>query len=351
MVCTKRMRFAHLFLFLFLFLSLIPAKKSEATCKDVLVSAAKTTASVGYWTLTKAFRGMGHVLKTAFYPVAGTVNLSRAGYQTVKDKGVLGLWRAPIATLRQDLFHLTGYLLLFVASQGSGLTYHEYERATEEFEQSSASDTVVIVDGFSSEDPYGGAGEYVYRLRYTDNPNAHFIKAESVEQLVRDLQRISQSHGPIHKLDFYGHGLPGQIQLNQDWLDVNGEIPKNSEPPVPLEQVRFEGLFAQGAKIRFNSCFLGSGPQGEKFLNAFGNAFLDKGGTLFSAKVQILPNAIDFLSLKGSLGEPSTAVRLVGDHISVVRSAMTAPTLLMFSEDGTYFVIERVRKVEVPARE
>ena len=139
----------------------------------------------------------------------------------------------------------------------------------------------------------------------------------SVSELTSTLKRIYEENGPIQRLELYGHGnfleinsllvgsdylvkddsaiskithkLDLQVQETKRQLEAQGiknPIVKHAldgkiHHLYELEELK--GIFAPNAKIRFVSCTLANGENGEAFLKDIGSRWLDQGGSIMGS--------------------------------------------------------------------
>ncbi|MFM8315839.1 MAG: hypothetical protein ACKOA8_16280, partial [Deltaproteobacteria bacterium] len=163
---------------------------------------------------------------------------------------------------------------------------------------------------------------------------AHLVRANCNMDIFEELERISRDVGPIAKLDYYGHGFPDSIvqltytEKSFHWATESlylGKLKYGLEQPRDINQ-----LFRNGAQIRFTSCFVGSGREGEAQLEALGLALLPEGGNIYASTLQIYPGVVDAMALKLGLDEPAPILRNIGDFI-------TRPSLGLATLHSTYF--------------
>lgn len=281
------------------------------------IKAAKVAASVPL-----------HLAKAAFYvPVVYPFKvIDSLGF----EGWMIGDWKAaraaPWRILQNDKWHLLAYSALATLQRTTGLTYNQYQNATEEFEEESDDELRVIVNGFAPEDPaYANAARYIFdhnRKRYR---NLILVEANGSKDLLEQLSKITAERGKITHLDYYGHGLPGRIVSH----DFTGHYPlREVDDKWIVEQEH--GLkdlpkhLAAGAQIRFNSCFAIKGEEGNRFKDQIASGILsEQGGKLFASKVQILPNLVEFAALWNHYDEPPRWLRTYGDWLSAYNGVFT----------------------------
>jgi len=370
-----------------LFSQLPMAFSGEPPCESIWqgVGATVQTNSNDTWHTTRYLTGitLKAFLKSSFLPFFLPHDIAQAKRQLKSNDQAPTPRKVAGTVFREDLLYAIAHGLLIALARGTSYSVREYHEDTKAFNQG-PNDCVVVVDAFSDSDFwYSGAGHYVFEKQYEHlnhqadgKKHAYLITPTSFEALLISLRQIAKKCGPINKVDYYGHGLPGKLKLEKDSLQYFTSIsPINigmSEAEVipdlmsrqyhlgpsymdmrfqdiKDEQVHWKGIFAKDANVRFNSCFFGNGVEGYRVTHHLGSLFFDQGGTIYTSRVQILPNFIEIAALIGDLPKPPEWLRSAGDWISPARAWTTVSPLKVVSGDGS-FILERSAIVHFEAK-
>lgn len=292
------------------------------------IKGAKIAASVPY-----------HVAKAAFYvPVVYPFKVFDAfGFEGF----LLGDWKAaraaPWKILRQDKWHLLAYSALATLQRTTGLTYIQYQNATAEFDEEKDDELRVIVNGFHSDDPaYAEAARYIYEQNRKRYSKLILVEAKDAEDLLAQLAAITSRYGKVTHLDYYGHGFPGTIErIDFTGHDVGVNMGDKWVFESKYELKDLPNHLAEGALIRFNSCFAIKGEEGDHFRDKIASRILsEKGGKFFASKVQVLPNAVEFAALWNHYDEPPRWLRTYGDWLSAYNGIFTLASGLEMQWDN-----------------
>jgi hypothetical protein len=180
---------------------------------------------------------------------------------------------------------LTGFLFLAAVSQGVGITLPEFERETDEFERNEEGDVIVVVDAYPKGDLMETISTPVLKAKYQFRRNVRFIRVTEWNEMAVKLRDIAGELGPIDKLEFVGHGMPGAISLGKTRIGVESLVTQE-----------WSGVFSTRAKIRLDTCFTANGPTGRAFLEKLGQTWLEKGGRVFASKVLLGYSPADYLT-------------------------------------------------------
>lgn len=267
--------------------------------------------------------------------------------------------------------------ILWGLQQTTGLTVNQYHALTSDFDEDDGEGIIVIIDNFGDDPLYDGSGDYVYNRLYKPKYGGRVFLLKNIpfEKIPAELKKLAQQHGPIAKVDYYGHGLVGRT-IGTGGGSPSASVsrsggypgqpisPRPGEMPLPLDpdgwdrdifETKLEkGILAKNAKIRFNSCFIGNGPEGDLFGRAVANSWLREGGTVYTSNVQVFPSIGEMAGLKANLFIPPQWIRTIADQLVPARGAVTAytllheiPTYVHNSErvDGPYFLpSQKVRR-------
>jgi hypothetical protein len=320
--------------------------------------SALSCKGVFSWVGGAALGILKHTAKTLVYlpvvlPVklaAGTVGHVRAGkYGELRLMIPRTLWR--------DKWHLSGYALLLMLQQTTGITHNQFENETEGFEPYGGDGVRVIVDGFDEKDPlYGDAAKTIYEKRYKDKDTGQkvvFIRVRKWSEVQSQLRAIAREHGKISHVDYLGHGFPGMLDLPEGAILPHVETGrwKYYDPLAEQQSKGFGDVFLPGAKVRFTSCFTMNN-NGKNDMFQMGVFMLgQEGGSVYGSKTQILPNWIEMGALKLGLNEPPKWLKHYGDFLSVGNGLMTGFTQVQVTQPKNYagyFHRNRTETVAIP---
>jgi hypothetical protein len=219
-------------------------------------------------------------IKTLEYPFWFLGHAGVLGYQAVRsDRPGHTLSRIPIKIIKRDGISFILYAIIYTIGRSTIFTLYEMDRASHDGKES-PDDLVVYVNGFdgtpgNDDEAFHDATEDYLSFRHGGNKRAVQIRANNLEELKKELQEVSAKHGKVARLEFFGHGMKGAFFLSHE---PYGESHFSGTEP------KLEGVFAPGAKIVLNTCWITRG-NGEETLKALGENFLDEGGSVYAQEV------------------------------------------------------------------
>jgi hypothetical protein len=220
-------------------------------------------------------------------------------------------------------------------SHGTHVSFYEYQRATQGvFERADPGGQTIVVDAFPANDPlYPRAGKYVYERRYKDS-GAKLLEPTKDEGFGAKLAKEAKASGPIGKLDYFGHGWPGTLLI-----DEKGDIQIDPRPFleagfVPDAMGRFHGVFKPGAVVRFNACFVGNGCKGREFVELFERTFLPDGGVVILSELQMVANPVEYAALAVDAPEPPEWLRALAEPARTPLALWTAFEVAAWPKQG-----------------
>lgn len=263
--------------------------------------------------------------------------------RAIQKDGILSLWKVPFKIAGSDGRAILGFILLSVTSQGASMADVELQEESEAFDEDADPDgLVVVVEATDKNDLLYGTAKPRFDEKYAKHRNAVHITVKNIDDLNRQLRDLSRDKGPIHRLEMFGHGSPGHIQIGKQSLYL--PTLDKLDPGVDL--------FAPNAKIRLRSCDSGNGTEGQAFLEGLGKRWLDKGGTLYASRVSVVESPI--LLLTNAAGVPV----LPPEVIQRLEMSLSRPTLAVAGvydrtarpREERWPLSDRVRTVTVPPR-
>jgi hypothetical protein len=247
----------------------------------------KALARVKNITRQSAVSMVSHTGKALYYPLVLGFRAGKTALGTLNGKEHGKISHLFRDIWKNDKWHAAVFSTLLALSYGTTVSFSEFEAATAAFDQAEPAGVTVVVEGFQDDDfLYPAAGTYVHATKYRDKENVVFLKLTENTDFTEELEKIVARNGTIGKLDYYGHGLPGNL---------NG---------VDLNVGNLSELFSPGAQVRFNSCFLANGRLGGFFLDLLEKDLSVHGGTIYASALQMTANPVEYAALKFNTPEP-----------------------------------------------
>ncbi len=166
------------------------------------------------------------------------------------------------------------FLLGLLAHVYFTLDQEELEEQTKEFEKDLGSKPYVFVSMIPRGDRLEPYPKGQFEGEYAKIPNTFFVEAKDYSDLLEKLDEIFNKTGgiPIKGMQIYAHGYPGNAG------DINA---------ASIADHLTYGYFDENAGIRLMSCSALAGRSGEDLARALGEKFLQRGGSIYGAKVSV----------------------------------------------------------------
>lgn len=311
------------------------------------------------------YLGGKHLAKANFIPAVTVFHAIDHIQQRLRGKNDVPILKAIVQNVWKNRAHWLGYLAMMGLQKTTGITHSQFEAETEDYLELTEEDVVVVVDAFSEADAaYSGAGTYVYNAHYKNHPSkakVFLIKPANATELIEQLWEISRKHR-ISRLDYFGHGLPGVLITKNHAGDGTNEVWNAlMKAERGIKDFDAASIMSDKAMIRFNTCFATNGTTEEGQEASVGPMLgrvlfgkKEHGGVIYGSKVQILPNWVEMVAIKGGLPEPPKWLRTIGDYTSVANGLITfagAVNLRLSDEENVMegiFHFNRVSKKWIP---
>lgn len=280
-----------------LLLSLLFAQNASAlTCREILKREFQATTGIQETdgAIRKTRKIVSMPLKTIFYPVFGTGKV-------LGKAARVGIWKAPVQTLREDYVLLIAFALLVASQDDKIIQSSKFDELSADFDKNDDDELLVVADIFDPSDIKYGWGEALLKNKYPQFKRKHAIHATSYADLLHQLQEISLKEGPIGRLEINGHGNYGMIDLDPDNAGEGG-----ASGPQAFYRNTVRGVFKADAQVRVSTCLSGSGTAGSELMDALAFSLLDHGGTIYaSTRLRYVDDELGYLA---HLGRPTAKV-------------------------------------------
>jgi hypothetical protein len=259
---------------------ILPLKEDERV-RDAITTQLKQMAG-------RSIRGdFGKML---LYPVFGPFSLIAEAKATLSEGGLKSVWKVPFRFIRKDGAVIVGAFTIGYVMGRFSIDQTDFDEQTVDFEDQLGRRPYVYVDFIGDDDNLSGVPEFYFKNHPAHYPKTHFIRAKNFSDAIQQIHEIERTDGPIYGLQFFGHGVPGEIAHGDE--DLTPELNELSRAGQRL-------ALAPGGKIKLNSCTLGLGDKGDAFIHKLGRVFLPQGGDIYSARVAINSNAADLMRKQG----------------------------------------------------
>lgn len=317
------------------------APLSNETLQQALVRAIRQhgeTALLGW------IPGSEASATIAFYPAVGPLHAIREAKDIIKQTGMKGLWKVPFRILRKDGATLVGLVTVHYINGKIIISQVDYDQETHDFKSELGSGIYVMADLVPRDNRLANVPEFEFKKNYKMFPKTQFVRATSLQDLISQLRKIRSQQGPITGLVIYAHGAPGLIST------PDGDV---TEDFIRYRIPWSNDLFTPDGRILINSCSSGASLPGDSFTRTLGNAFLEKGGTVYSSQVSIISNSTPTTALRMGVPMPianhlGTGLNQLADNYPILAEANLFRRLIVsMLYDIPLFPKNRVRTTHI----
>lgn len=283
--------------------------------------------------------GAVEVSKALFYPVWVPFHLGVRARQGYRSKGAAEAQRESWQALRGTRWSAAGWGASLLLAHVFRTTLDELDEATPEFDAVGEEGQVVVANLIPPTDGLHSLATVEAQARHkgVDPSRVHVLVARDYDDLLAKLQAIAREHGPISRIDTFGHGSKGVLQ-------VGGSVVPG---PSAVEGLPV-GVTLPGAMVRVHACGAGNGEEGTRLLEIFGGALLPEGGQVFGCQTLMYSNPADALSHWGGGKRPPEWVRKGSQTLlDPVLGIAGAGHLFKVDYSNKFPLRARIKKVEI----
>ncbi len=282
--------------FCLVMLATISLKATGLTCTEEyakLIPQSSMAQNANKWVIQAGTYALSNSYKLITNPFLMPFVLAHDSVKSIANRRVVGLWASPTELFSEGVFYVSGLYMFYELSDYSAISIHSFHNKTDPiFLDGLTKDSVIVVaNAFYENDwlnniQYGVVNASAEHMQRTKFPKLEVIDPRSVKHLTQELLRIHKKSGRIDRLDVYGHGSSGYLDLLDSDLSVD-TFADHSQLAF-INELKSKQILSESFKIRFNSCEMVGGVTGQSMIKAVDQNLLNQNSHMMaSSKVTV----------------------------------------------------------------